>query len=133
MIDALVPGDEIVGYITRGRGVSVHRADCSNIASLPPEERARFLDVEWDVDKQQRSFDTDLSVLAEDRKGLFSDLSKICEDMDVRIIGVMAKSNSDNTANISLTVQISNVNQIASLIRRLKGIRGVIDVHRGNS
>jgi len=128
-----VPGDEIVGFITKGRGVSVHRADCSNIASLPPEEKARFLDVEWDLDKQQRSFDTDLSVLAEDRKGLFSDLSKACEDMDVKIIGVMAKSNSDNTANIALTVQISNVNQIAHLMRRFKGIRGVIDVHRGHA
>lgn len=128
-----VPGDEIVGFITKGRGVSIHRADCSNIRSLTDGERQRFLEVEWDAEKEFRSFDTDISLLAEDRKGLFSDISKICEDMDVRITGVMAKSNSDNTAHTTITVQISNVNQITQLIRRLKSIAGMIEVHRGNS
>lgn len=128
-----VPGDAIVGFITKGRGVSVHRADCTNITSLPDHERARFIDVEWDIEKQASTFETDVSVISEDRKGLFSDLSKICEDMDVHITGVIGKSNNDNTANISLTVQISNVNQISQLMRRFKSLRGVIDVYRGSS
>ena len=128
-----VPGDEIVGFITKGRGLSIHRADCSNIQSLSEEEKQRFIEVEWDVEKEFRSFETDITLLAEDRKGLFANISKICEDMDVHITGVMGKSNSDNTANITITVQISNVNQIAQLIRRLKQIEGMIEVHRGNS
>ena len=128
-----VPGDEIVGFITKGRGVSVHRADCSNIRSMSDEERQRFIEVEWDTEKQSRSFETDISLLAEDRKGLFADISKICEDMDVHITGVMGKSNSDNTAQFTITVQISNVNQIAQLIRRLKSMEGMIEIHRGNS
>ena len=101
-----VPGDNIVGFITKGRGVSVHRADCPNITSLPEEERARFIDVEWDIEKQQATFETEVAIVGEDRKGLFSDLSKICEDMDVHITGVIGKSNNDNTASITLTVQI---------------------------
>ena len=128
-----VPGDEIIGFITKGRGLSIHRADCSNLASLSEEEKQRFIEVEWDVEKEFRSFETDITLLAEDRKGLFANISKICEDMDVHITGVMGKSNSDNTANITITVQISNVNQIAQLIRRLKSVEGMIEVHRGNS
>lgn len=128
-----VPGDNIVGFITKGRGVSVHRADCPNITSLPEEERARFIDVEWDIDKQQATFETEVAIVGEDRKGLFSDLSKICEDMDVHITGVIGKSNNDNTASITLTVQISNVNQISQLISRFKSLMGVIDVYRGSA
>ncbi len=128
-----VPGDNIVGFITKGRGVSVHRADCPNITSLPEEERARFIDVEWDVEKQQATFETEVAIVGEDRKGLFSDLSKICEDMDVHITGVIGKSNNDNTASITLTVQISNVNQISQLISRFKSLMGVIDVYRGSA
>ncbi len=127
-----VPGDKIVGYITKGRGLSIHRADCSNIMALSDEEKQRFIEVEWDADREFSSFETDISVLAEDRKGLFANISKICEDMDVHITGVMGKSNSDNTAGITITVQISNVNQIAQLIRRLRSIEGMIEVHRGN-
>lgn len=128
-----VPGDNIVGFITKGRGISVHRADCPNITSLPEDERARFIDVEWDIDKQQSTFETEVAVVAEDRKGLFSDLSKICEDMDVHITGVIGKSNNDNTASITLTVQISNVNQISHLISRFRSLMGVIDVYRGSA
>ena len=128
-----VPGDNIVGFITQGRGVSVHRADCPNITSLPEEERARFIDVEWDIEKQQATFETEVAIVGEDRKGLFSDLSKICEDMDVHITGVIGKSNNDNTASITLTVQISNVNQISQLISRFKSLMGVIDVYRGSA
>ena len=126
-----MPGDDIIGFITKGRGVSVHRSDCTNITSLPDEEKARFIQVEWDIEKAGRSFETDIIITAEDRKGLFSDISKSCEDMNVNIIGVVGKSNTDNTATISLTIQISNVNQIAQLMRRLTSLRGVIDVHRG--
>lgn len=128
-----VPGDEIIGFITKGRGVSVHRADCSNITSLPDEIKARFIQVEWASDKASLSFEADIMIVGEDRKGLFSDISKSCEDMNIRIVGVVGKSNSDNTANISLTVQISNINQIAQLMRRLSALRGVIDVHRGGN
>ncbi len=125
-----VPGDEIIGFITKGRGISVHRKDCINVLSLPEDERQRFIDVEWDKQKENMSYDTDINILAEDRKGLFSDLSRVCEDMDVHIAGVNAKSAKDGIINITMTLSISNTGQIEKILRSLRSIQGVADVYR---
>ncbi|MDO4552235.1 MAG: bifunctional (p)ppGpp synthetase/guanosine-3',5'-bis(diphosphate) 3'-pyrophosphohydrolase [Bacillota bacterium] len=125
-----VPGDEIVGFITKGRGVSVHRTDCINILSMPEEERQRFIKVEWDLEKEDMSYGADIHILAEDRKGLFSDISRVCEDMDVNISAVHAKSAGDNVANVSLTVLISNTGQMERVLQRLRQVTGVADVYR---
>ena len=87
-----VPGDEIIGFITKGRGISIHRKDCINILSLPEEDKQRFIKAEWNRKKGNVSYDVDVQLLAEDRKGLLSDISRVCEDMDVRIVGLNAKS-----------------------------------------
>jgi len=97
-----VPGDEIVGFITKGRGISVHRKDCVNILTMPEIERNRFIEVEWDANEDSKSYNADICILSEDRKGLFSDLSRVCEDMDVHITGVNAKSAKDQIINITL-------------------------------
>jgi len=73
-----VPGDEITGFITKGRGVSVHRSDCVNMLSLPEQEKRRFIKVEWNRKKNNASYDADIQLMAEDRKGLFSDISRVC-------------------------------------------------------
>jgi len=125
-----VPGDEIVGFITKGRGISVHRKDCVNIVSLPEEEKQRFIEVEWDQSKLDKAYDADIAIIAEDRKGLFSDLSRVCEDMDVHIAGVNAKSAKDQVVNITMTLSISNTNQIQKVLRSLRSIQGVVDVYR---
>ncbi|WP_206458065.1 RelA/SpoT family protein [Anaerovorax sp. IOR16] len=125
-----VPGDEIVGFITKGRGISVHRKDCINILTLPEDERKRFIHVEWDRDKKDLSYDVDISILSEDRKGLFSDLSRVCEDMDVHITGVNAKSARDRIVNITMTLSISNTNQMEKVLRSLRSVQGVADVYR---
>lgn len=125
-----VPGDEIIGFITKGRGISVHRKDCINVLSLPEEERQRFIDVEWDKQKDNMSYDTDINIMAEDRKGLFSDLSRVCEDMDVHIAGVNAKSARDGIINITMTLSISNTGQIEKILRSLRNVQGVADVYR---
>ncbi len=126
-----VPGDIIIGYISKGNGLAVHRADCSNIRALPPEERVRLLEVEWDINKTHSSFEADLTLIADDRKGLFADISRVCDDMDVPITGVMGNVQTDNTVTFTLAVQISNVNQIALLIRRLRSIENMSEVFRG--
>ena len=77
-----VPGDEIIGFITKGRGISIHRKDCINILSLPEEDKQRFIKAEWNRKKGNVSYDVDVQLLAEDRKGLLSDISRVCEDMD---------------------------------------------------
>lgn len=125
-----VPGDEIIGFITKGRGISVHRKDCVNVLSMPEDERQRFIEVEWDKQKDNMSYDTDINILSEDRKGLFSDLSRVCEDMDVHITGVNAKSAKDGIVNITMTLSISNTGQIAKVLRALKSVPGVADVYR---
>ena len=113
-----VPGDEIIGFITKGRGISVHRKDCTNITSLPEEEKQRFIDVEWDT-TEEKSYNADITVVAQDRKGLFSDISKVCENMDVHISGVNAKSSKEKTIHIILTLSISNTAQMKKILRTL--------------
>ncbi|QHI73682.1 RelA/SpoT family protein [Aminipila terrae] len=125
-----VPGDEIVGFITKGRGISVHRKDCVNILTMPEVERSRFIEVEWDANEDSKSYNADICILSEDRKGLFSDLSRICEDMDVHITGVNAKSAKDQIINITMTLSISNTNQMEKVLRSLRNVPGVADVYR---
>ncbi|MCI8646672.1 MAG: bifunctional (p)ppGpp synthetase/guanosine-3',5'-bis(diphosphate) 3'-pyrophosphohydrolase [Firmicutes bacterium] len=125
-----VPGDEIVGFITKGRGISVHRKDCPNIKSLPVAEKARFIGVKWDQSKPDQEYTTDISIIAQDRKGLFSALSRVCEDMDVHIDGVNAKSSKDETINVTLTLSISSKAEMEKVLRALKNVQGVSNVFR---
>ena len=124
-----VPGDEIVGYITKGRGISVHRKDCSNIVSLPPEEKSRFIDVEWDTSKE-RDYNVDITVIADDRAGLFSDLSKTCDNMGAHISGVNTGKEADGYIKIVLTLTIGSVGQMKKIQRALRSIEGISDVYR---
>lgn len=128
-----VPGDEIIGFITKGRGISVHRKDCSNITSLPEEEKARFIDVEWEDLKVGKSYNADICIISTDRKGIFSDISRACEDMDVHISGVNAKSGRDETVNITLTLSISSTQQMQKVLRTLRNVVGVSNVYRAKS
>ncbi|MDD7511435.1 MAG: bifunctional (p)ppGpp synthetase/guanosine-3',5'-bis(diphosphate) 3'-pyrophosphohydrolase [Peptostreptococcaceae bacterium] len=128
-----VPGDNIIGFITKGRGISVHRADCSNMVNLPEEEKARFIEVEWEDLKASKSYDADICVIASDRKGIFSDISRTCEDMDVHIAGVNAKTGKDETLNITLTLSISSTQQINKIQRTLRNVAGVLNVYRARS
>lgn len=126
-----VPGDEIIGFITKGRGISVHRVDCINMLSLPEEERARCIQVSWDESKMDKaSYDADFNILAEDRRGLIADLSRVCENHDVNITGVIAKSTKDHFVNITMTLSISNTEQVERLLRLFKNVAGVVDVYR---
>jgi GTP pyrophosphokinase len=125
-----VPGDGIIGFITKGRGISVHRKDCANVLSLSDIERQRFIEVAWDEEKLDKSYNADIAILAEDRKGLFSDLSRVCEDMDVHIAGVNAKSAKDQFVNITMTLSISNTSQMEKVLKTLKSVQGVVYVHR---
>lgn len=127
-----VPGDEIIGFITKGRGISVHRKDCVNITSMPAEERQRFIPVQWNTEKQNIAYDADINILAEDRKGLFSDLSRICEDMDVHITGVNAKSAKDQVVSITMTISITSTVQMEKVLRQLGAVAGVADVYRAS-
>ena len=125
-----VPGDDIVGYITKGRGITVHRTDCDNIKALDEKERDRLIEVSWDPELTDKSYNGEITVVAKDQKGLLSSISKVCEDMDVRIIGLNARENKDDTVNIDLTMLINDRSQIEKICRSFKGIPGILEAYR---
>ena len=125
-----VPGDEIVGFITIGRGVSVHRADCPNIKYLKEADRSRLIAVDWDKAKWSGDYNADINIFANDRKGLFSDISKACLDMDVNISGVNLKTNEDKTVSISMTLMVSNASEMTKILKSLRRIDSVLEVYR---
>ena len=128
-----VPGDEIVGFITKGRGITVHRRDCPNIRSLPEEERARFIEVEWESKGKAKSYSTELVIEAGDRKGLLSDISRTCDELDVEIEGLNGKRTKDGGIRIILTLSITGTNQMQKVMRELKNISGIVEVFRQNA
>lgn len=127
-----VPGDRIVGFITKGRGISIHRTDCANITSLPETEKQRLIKVEWDSEKAGQDYDVDIHILADDRKGLFADVSRACEEMDINISGVNYKGTKENIVNIIMTIRLSNIDQLEKVLRRLKNVPDIIDVQRAS-
>lgn len=127
-----VPGDDIIGFITKGHGVSVHRTNCPNIINASEEERQRFIEVDWDTGALQ-SYEVNLYILASDRKGLYSDISKTCEDMDIRIAGVNAKTDNDGSVDMHMTVCIENKSQMEQVLRTLRNVTGVLEVYRANT
>ena len=128
-----VPGDEIVGFITKGRGISVHRCDCSNITSLPEHEKARFIEVEWEDLKVGKSYNADICIVGNDRKGMLSDISRVCEDMDIHLSGVNAKSGRDGSLTMTITLSISSTQEMQKVLRNLRNIDGVLHVYRAKS
>ena len=128
-----VPGDDIIGFITKGRGITVHRSDCSNIVSLPEQDRARLIPVEWETPKEGQTYYADINISCLDRKGMFSDISKVCEDMDVRLVGVNMKPDDSEYVNVSITVAITGTHQIQRLLIALRNIPDIDKVYRAKS
>lgn len=128
-----VPGDEIIGFITKGRGISVHRCDCSNITSLPEHEKARFIEVEWEDLKVGKSYNADIVVIGNDRKGILSDISRVCEDMDIHLTGVNAKAGKEGSMTMTISLAISSTQEMQKVLRNLRNIEGVTQVYRAKS
>ena len=126
-----VPGDEIVGFITRGYGVSVHRKDCPNAAPArrPPEEAGRWIKVSWGG-KTRESYRTNLQVVSKDRPNLLVDISTILSAAKVHVSSLNARSTADGFALISLAVDVSDSQQLQAVMRRLEQISGVMRVTR---
>ena len=121
-----VPGDQILGYITRSRGVTVHRRDCHNV--VHEEERERLVEVEWG--RTGQLFPVAVHINAWDRVGLLRDLSTLVAEEKVNMVGVRTQERDDHTTVISLTLETSGVRQLSRLLSRLEMIRGVIGVVR---
>jgi len=125
-----VPGDSIIGYISKGKGITVHRADCVNIKNLREEDRGRLIEVFWDSPSESRKYFADIQVVSEERKGLFKDISKVCDDFELEVVGLNLTPGEPGTTNTLLTVEITDMHQIQRLLTGLRQVEGVIKVYR---
>ncbi|MGD9569284.1 MAG: bifunctional (p)ppGpp synthetase/guanosine-3',5'-bis(diphosphate) 3'-pyrophosphohydrolase [Sedimentibacter sp.] len=124
-----VPGDAIVGYITRGRGVSVHRADCTNIHDLNGSEDQRFIEVEWDTGKKA-TFISELQIKALDRNRLLQDITNLYTDAKLNAVSLNLRINKEKIAIVDIGFEINETKQIEDLIKKIKKLDGVLEVYR---
>jgi GTP pyrophosphokinase len=126
-----VPHDAITGFITRGRGVSVHRRDCNVIRNLREEDRGRLVEVVWADESPEASYPVDIRVIAADRKGLLRDLSSILTNEEVDVIGVSTQSNrKTDQAAMRFTIEISTMRQLSRILDKMSQLPDVLDVRR---
>ena len=126
-----VPGDDIAGYITKGRGVSVHRKDCSNFKAIVEKQREKVVDVSWGTEKGT-AYVAELEVKAEDRMCLLSDVMLVITDSNLSLLSLNAKSGRNGVANINIQVKIDNIEQLKELMKKIRRIQGILDVYRVN-
>ncbi|GGK16243.1 hypothetical protein GCM10010965_06630 [Caldalkalibacillus thermarum] len=122
-----VPGDEIIGFITKGRGVSVHRQDCPNVQR--EEVKERLLPVEWEGEPDY-SYNVDIEITALDRRGLLNEVLQVVNESKTNIIAVSGRTDRNRMASISMTLAISNIDHLHKVVERIKQIRDIFSVQR---
>ncbi|URZ07139.1 RelA/SpoT family protein [Clostridium felsineum] len=127
-----VPGDPIIGYITKGRGVSVHRTDCTNVNNLIKEDGSRIIEVKWGKSKNE-SYIAEVEIKAEDRQALLADVVEVISYLEVGIESVNAKTSKGSMAYLNLKLKIQDIDHLAVLMQKLKRLPGIIDIYRTNS
>lgn len=124
-----LPGDAIVGYITQGRGITVHRRDCHNVVGLAPPRRERVIHIDWGSDGQ--TFPVDLVIIAFDRKGLLHDVSRVFHDEGINVLSTATESRpKDHRAEMRLRAEFNDVEQLSRLLSRLGQVPNVLDARR---
>ncbi|MBO4289227.1 MAG: bifunctional (p)ppGpp synthetase/guanosine-3',5'-bis(diphosphate) 3'-pyrophosphohydrolase [Lachnospiraceae bacterium] len=128
-----IPGDEIVGFITRGRGVTIHRTDCLNIINLPELERGRLISVEWaptEDGRQKERYVAEIALYAKDRIGITADVSRTLAEQDILILTLRTFANKQGVSNFFITFETEGVEEINKVIQKLYQINGVFDIQR---
>lgn len=127
-----VPGDEIVGFVTRGRGVSVHRTDCVNMIYLPEIERARLIDAEWQAPKSAptEKYVAEIKIFANNRNGLLADISRALTEKNINILSMNTRTSKQGLATLQTTFEISSREELNRVIEKIHGIESVIDIER---
>ena len=124
-----VPGDDIVGYITRGRGVSIHRADCKNLKDLFEDEESRMIDVYWYTEKEA-AYNVDIEVFANDRSGLLADIIAQISAAKTKLIAVNCRANKERIAITEVTVEVENLEQLNDVLKAIRKVDSVYEVKR---
>ncbi|MGL4344151.1 MAG: RelA/SpoT family protein [Cellulosilyticaceae bacterium] len=129
-----LPGDEIVGYITRGRGVSIHRCDCTNIIHMPEDEKERLIDAQWfEETTSRRTYITEIQITGSDRMGIIVDISRILTDMKVPVKSLNARTTKSHEAIFNYRIEISSTYQLEEITRKVLQIPDVSEIERVNS
>ncbi|HEX7057636.1 MAG TPA: bifunctional (p)ppGpp synthetase/guanosine-3',5'-bis(diphosphate) 3'-pyrophosphohydrolase [Bacilli bacterium] len=124
-----VPGDSIVGYITRGRGISVHRADCNNIMPTGEEDKARIIEVAWDEDPEA-NYSVEIEITGHDRRGLLNEVLQAVSESKTNMSSVIGRSDKNKLAQIHMTILIRNTDHLQSVVDKIKRIKDVYSVQR---
>ena len=128
---APVPGDEIVGYITRGRGISIHRTDCINVLCMDEFDRARLIEADWAKgDVQSNLYSTEINIYASESQGLVYALSKIFNEENINLTGMNVRTNKQGKATVSVKFEIHSKEQLNKLISKIRSIESIIDIER---
>ncbi|PKM51868.1 MAG: GTP pyrophosphokinase [Firmicutes bacterium HGW-Firmicutes-7] len=131
-----VPGDEIIGFITRGRGVSIHRTDCVNMINLSQDERNRLIDSEWQVSEKTTTnilYKTEIQIIGSDRVGLLVDISKILTEENIPVKSLNARSDNGGKAVFNITMEINGVDQLNKITKKIRNLEGVAEIIRPNN
>lgn len=128
-----VPGDEIVGFVTRGRGVSIHRTDCVNIINLSEEERHRLLESEWQKDDNKVSYQAEVRLVCTERLGLLMDISRVFTEESIPVKALNARTTKEHDAIFDVIIEINSKQQLESVVRKILNLKDVHDVQRVTS
>ena len=127
-----IPGDEIVGFVTRGRGIAIHRTDCVNVLNMSETDRTRLIEAEWQQPdtKEKEKYMAEIQVYANNRTGLLVDLSKIFTERKIDLRSINSRTSKQEKATISMSFEIGSKEELRSLIEKIRQVESVIDVER---
>lgn len=128
-----VPGDEIVGFVTRGRGVSIHRTDCVNVINMSELDKSRLIDAEWqklNFNNREEKYIADIKIYAHNRTGLLVDVTRIFTESKVDVKNMNCRTSKSQTATLEMGFETSGVDQLNELMNKLRSVEGVIDIER---
>lgn len=125
-----VPGDEIIGYVTRGRGITIHRTDCQNIMNIPDVEKNRLIDISWEANSEKQNYLVNVNIYVKNRKGLIVDISKLLTENNIDIENLETRKSKDENATIIVSFAINDKSELQTIVNKIKSIDGVVDVIR---
>ena len=126
-----IPGDEIVGFVTRGRGITIHRTDCVNIMNLPESERQRLIEAEWEAgEADHQLYTVELNIYANNRTGLLVDISKIFTERKIDVTAMNVRTSKQGTATIDMAFDVNSKSELNALIEKIRQVESVLDIER---
>ena len=128
-----MPGDEIVGFVTRGRGISIHRTDCVNVINVSEADRKRFIEAEWRVpeDKSKKEmYATEIVVYCDNRNGILLDITKIFTEREIDVKSMNLRTSKKDRVTIVIGFEVESVDYLKALVNKIRAVEGVLDIER---